>query len=77
MYHALKDNLSGKIPSKLIEVSLFLYKGYEMFDFFSGIKNRLTTLEADVKAIYKHLFNDKATPAEVEAPKAAEDAKQE
>lgn len=49
-----------------------------MFNFFTDIKNRLASLEADVKVIYNHLFNDKATPTvPVEAPKAAEDAKQE
>jgi hypothetical protein len=63
---------------KGIEVFNFLKGIDDMFNFFTDIKNRLASLEADVKVIYNHLFNDKATPTvPVEAPKAAEDAKQE
>lgn len=74
MWAALKTLKKTPSFSKLTEYSLLFYKVYDMFDFFSSIKNRLSELEAKVEQLlHGNLFgNNVEVPEEQPAAPAVE-----
>lgn len=55
----IKNHISlwkdSKFIIEFIEVFNFIKGIDDMFNFFSDVKNRLTAIEAEIKAIYAHL----------------------